>query len=47
MKYIGIDDKGNEYEVEKIDWGNMTGLCQADAWIGWLRCRFERFIIVE
>jgi hypothetical protein len=42
-KYIGIDDKGNSYVARAIDWTNMTALCQAEEWIGWLRCRFEKF----
>lgn len=46
-RYIGIDDKGSEYEVANIDWDNMTALCKADEWIGWARCRFEKFVQVK
>jgi hypothetical protein len=47
MKYIGIDDKGIKYEVLKINWDNMTALCQAEEWVGWLRCKFEKFEVVN
>lgn len=43
MKYIGIDEFGKRYEVQNIDWENMTAWCEVEGWIGTTKCRFERF----
>lgn len=39
--YLGIDDKGKEYEVTKPDFDNMTALCKSEEWMGSLRCAFK------
>lgn len=35
---------GKKYKVLNINYDNMTALCEGDAWIGWQRCGFEKFI---
>jgi len=48
--YRGIASDGLLFDVLKVNFEDMTASCQShpswgedEGWLGWLRCRFERF----